>query len=88
MRYLRFSFLIILLCLLVYCSTEQKNQLEGVWKFDSRELAPGTNVPTLSEEFTKAYKFISKTRWALVTQDTSQDLFWAKSGTYLIEGNN
>jgi hypothetical protein len=86
--------LIILFTIVIYTSCQNSdvsitsNPLEGVWKFESRKLATGTNIPNLDERYTQSYKFISKTRFALVTQDTSQNLFWAKTGTYLINGNN
>jgi hypothetical protein len=86
--------LFLFFALIIYTSCQNtdvsntSNPLEGVWKFESRELAAGTNIPNLDERYTQSYKFISKTRFALVTQDTSQNLFWAKTGTYLINGNN
>ncbi|MCU0645714.1 MAG: DUF4488 domain-containing protein [bacterium] len=86
--------LIILFTVVIYTSCQNadvpktSDPLEGVWKFESRDLTAGTNIPNLDERYTQSYKFISKTRFALITQDTSQNLFWAKTGTYSISGNN
>lgn len=64
---------------------EEKKTLEGAWELVSGEYTRGDTTFTLSEDtypFIKAYKFLSKTRWAVLTQDTSQNVFRAVTGPY------
>lgn len=75
------------------CTTQQnveqdeQNSLEGIWELVSGEwnwqdtayTFPGGDMKGL-----KSYKYLGKTNWANLAQDTASDLFWAHGGIYRI----
>jgi len=66
---------------------EEKKTLEGVWKLVSGEWSmqdtvytfPGANLKGL-----KSYKYLGKTNWANLGQDTASDLLIAHGGIYRV----
>ena len=66
---------------------EKMNNLEGVWEYVSGEYSIGDStivIPGETYPFIKSYKFISKTRSAVLTQDTSKQMFRCETGPYRI----
>ena len=66
---------------------EVQKSLEGVWKLVSGEwnmqdtvyTFPGGDIKGL-----KSYKYLGKTNWANLAQDTASDLIWAHGGIYRV----
>ena len=88
MKYLNLLFLICTMFLFLNCSTEKKNGVEGVWRLVSGEYKYQDMIATLpASQHLISYKLITKTHFAVVTQDTSQQLFMAHSGTFQIGDN-
>ena len=78
---------------LLSCTTQQpvdqeeKDSLEGVWKLVSGEWAMQDTVYTFpSSDFKglKSYKYLGKTNWANVGQDTATNRHWAHAGIYRV----
>jgi len=66
---------------------EEKKSLEGVWKLVSGEWTmQDTNYtfPEVDFKDMKSIKYLGKTNWANVAQDTSLDMHWARAGIYRI----
>ena len=81
--------LIILITLLIGCTREKKTDLEGVWQLVSGEYTLKDTTATLpSSDYLKSYLFMGKTYFSVITQDTSQQLFFVNGGTYNIDGEN
>ncbi len=66
---------------------EEKNSLEGIWKLVSGEWTmQDTNYTFPGGDFKgmKSYKYLGKTNWANLGQDTASDLLIAHGGIYRV----
>ena len=64
---------------------QKTNPLEGVWELVSGEFYRGDSIISYPGDMwpdLKSYKFISKTRWAVLSQDTSNNFFHTVTGKY------
>jgi len=64
---------------------EEKKSLEGVWKLVSGEWTMQDTIYTFpggDYKGMKSYKYLGKTKWANVGQDTASDIFIAHAGIY------
>jgi hypothetical protein len=84
-----FGLYLFIMCLFVLgCTAKKENNLQGVWRFSSGVY--NTDDETISvkgDANYKSYKYVSKTRYAVITQDTSKQSFGGHSGTYRINGD-
>ena len=66
---------------------EEKESLEGVWKLVSGEWTMQDTIYTFpGGDFKgmKSCKYLGKTNWANVGQDTTMDMHWAHAGIYRV----
>jgi len=66
---------------------EEQESLEGVWKLVSGEWSMQDTVFTFPEgdlEGLKSYKYLGKTNWGNLAQDTASGFFYGHAGTYRI----
>ena len=78
----------ILLLFVLGCTKNIENSLQGVWQFSSGVYNTEDGTISVSGSSTyKSYKYIGKTRYVVITQDTSKQSFGGHSGTYRINGD-
>ncbi len=66
---------------------EEKKSLEGVWELVSGEWTMQDTIYTFpGGDFRgmKSTKYLGKTNWANVGQDTTMDMHWAHAGIYRV----
>lgn len=70
-----------------YAEQDDQNTLEGVWECISAEWQMQDTVYTFPGgdlKGLKSYKYLGKTNWANIGQDTASDMIWAHGGTYRV----
>ena len=66
---------------------EEKKSIEGIWKIVSGEWTRQDTIYMFPGEDFKgmqSYKYLGKTNWANVGQDTTMDRHWAHAGIYRV----
>ena len=73
---------------LLNCSTQNKEDLIGVWEFVSGNYTFSDTSMTISDDINlKSIKIYGDTHYSLVTQNEVEEYFSAHSGLYLLEGD-
>jgi hypothetical protein len=79
---------LLLIVLLAGCTTEKKDTLAGTWELVSGQYTfPDTSMTLAANANLKAFKIFSSTHYANLAQDTTQQFFVARGGTYRLEGD-
>ena len=79
---------IILTAIFIGCNAEKENNLKGVWQLASGEYTlQDTTITLPSSDYLKSFRFFGPSRFSVITQDTSKELFVVHSGTYRIDGD-
>ncbi len=87
MKFFNLFFTSLLIFSIISCTNTQKNPIEGTWECVSSEyISPEDTTQNQNSEFRRYKKFITKTHFAFIDQDTSINNAVFAGGKYTFDG--